>query len=208
MKIVVFTDYSTCIYCKKIRPIVNGAEFQGWLAANGFGFESADRSADPADYALLKRQYKFSGDYPAVFVVGDNGKKLTSFVARNYTAAKLIAKIKPYCASCSDTAAKTKTCPTCKGAGVVAAALMLLLSGCALTSGTYRPAKDGGQPELSFKRVALFYPFSLENVSFPGGVSIGKWGSTGGAAELVPLVDATGKVIGYVAEGAAKGAVK
>jgi hypothetical protein len=84
--------------------------------------------------------------------------------------------------------------------------LCLFLLGCAHTSGSYKPAKDGGQPELTFERWSFFYPFSMENVAFPGGVSIGKWGSSGGATELVPLVDATGKIIGYMAEGAVKGA--
>jgi len=216
MKVVVFTDCTTCAYCKKIKPVLSaGSAFRAYLGSVGIGFDWGDRSQDPAHYAGLKRQYGFSGSYPAVYVIGDNGKTVARFVARNYTAQKLITKIGSYCASCNTgnaTASKTKTCPTCKGSGVVAVALALMLSiavGCVSTFGNYKAAtKLDESPSFKFYRFAVLYPFAIEDVEFPNGVKIGRWSSTGGAAELVPLVDATGKLVGYVAAGAVKGAVK
>lgn len=218
MKVVVFTDCTTCAYCKKIKPVLSGGSaFRSYLGSLGIGFDWGDRSQDPAHYAGLKRQYGFSGSYPAVFVIGDNGKTVARFVARNYTAKKLITKIGSYCASCNSgtspaPAQKVKTCPTCKGSGFVAVLLALCLSiasGCVSTFGNYKAAtKPDESPSFKFYRFAVCYPFAIEDVEFPNGVKIGKWSSTGGAAELVPLVDATGKLMGYVAAGAVKGAVK
>jgi hypothetical protein len=201
MKIVVFTDFTTCSYCKKIKPILYGTQFQTWLGQNRVQLISADRSADPNGYAALKRQWKFSGQYPTVYVVGDNGKQLARFVARSYTAAKLIAKIAPYCPGCSDgggtaPAAQTKTCPTCKGLGYVSALLLacLTLCGCVMTRAGYKPAEAGKAAELTFYRFAVLYPFEVSGVVFPDGTKIGKYGSDGGAAGVVTVIDAAGNV--------------
>lgn len=85
-------------------------------------------------------------------------------------------------------------------------AALALCAGCVMTGGKMKPAEDGKATTVTFYRFAVLYPFDVESLEFPGGLKIGKWASTGGAAELVPLVDATGKIIGYMAEGAVKGA--
>lgn len=92
-------------------------------------------------------------------------------------------------------------------AGLVCAIVLAVLAccGCVATKGSYQPGADG-KPKFEFRRYALFYPFALEDVAFPDGTRIGKYTTSGGATELVPLVDAGGKLLGYVVKGAVEGA--
>lgn len=89
---------------------------------------------------------------------------------------------------------------------ILAASAAMLLSGCVATVGSYKPpATPAEKPTVRLYRVAILYPFAVEDVQLPDGTKIGKWNSTGGAAELVPLMDAGGKILGYVAKGAVAG---
>lgn len=85
-------------------------------------------------------------------------------------------------------------------------AALALCAGCVMTGGKMKPAEDNKTMTVTFYRFAILYPFAVESLEFPGGFKIGKWTSTGGAAELVPLVDAGGKIFGYAVKGAVEGA--
>lgn len=79
-------------------------------------------------------------------------------------------------------------------------AVSFLLSGCVMTTGSYTPPAVVGveQPTVRFYRFAILYPFAVESVTFPGGVKIGKYGSEGGAAGIVAIVDSLGNVYNTV----------
>lgn len=185
MKVVVFTDCVTCAYCKKIKPVLSGGSaFRSYLGSVGIGFDWGDRSQDPAHYAGLKRQYGFSGSYPAVFVIGDNGKTVARFVARNYTAQKLITKIGYYCASCNSvtvSASKTKTCPTCKGSGVVAVLLALMLSIAAGCTATRVTVKNSNGSEWTVKRLTFGQKLDLPELDVEGIGRMKGYANDGGA---------------------------
>jgi len=207
MKVLVFGSKSTCSICKGEYAPIEPAIIAG-LKAVGAVYTFLDQTAAPAAYAAGKKLVKVSSvpKFPAVFVLDNAGKVKGSFVARSMTAAKIVAACVKLCGDCGETvtppATTTKPCPTCKGTGTVAVALACALTlfgaGCVMTTGSYKPADAAGvtQPTVHFYRFAVLYPFAVEDVSMPGGVGIKKYGTSGGAAELVPLVDASGKMVG------------
>lgn len=147
MRIAIIGDRANCSFCKSLAKTVGTypvpanatakeaalyeaacAAFNKWMAAcSGCVLVDADKKSG------VYSQYKAAsltkpiagrpdGKYPwPVVSVYDGDTLKGSFVARNLTAAKLIAKIEAMCPGCNDCAdgacddGKTKTCPTCKG---------------------------------------------------------------------------------------------
>lgn len=221
MNVVVFSDYVTCSQCKKARAAL--ASFAGWCADNGVAYIPADRSANPNLYSACKNQFKWAGgSFPQVYVVDDKLKTVLRFVARGMTLAKLTAKVKPYCAGCSDgTVATPKpeaVKPVKKPAKrkrwftiVITGLSLALLSGCVWTSGTFKPAATvevTNPAQVSIRRIAFLYPFAIADVAYHAGeFKMGSYQTSGGATELVPLVDSSGKLVGSFIGTAAKAAV-
>lgn len=215
VKVIVFGDKAKCSACKSFAKIESNVA--GMLGDKGIGYEFLDYGTNPKGYAAGKKLIGKASipKYPALFVL--NGSKVVgTFVARSMTAAMIVKKVTSLCVDCgepTDEPVLYKECPTCKGAGKIAIALACLLTlfgaGCVITKGNYTPppVADVKQPTVSFLRCAVLYPFAVEDVTLPGGVGFGKYQTSGGAAELVPLFDSTGKVIGSVVGTAAKAAV-
>ena len=101
-KVIVFENSKTCSYCKRLDPILAGDAFEAFLSDSGAELVKADAGTDPSVYGALKRKYGFSGEYPRVYAVNDAGKVLGNFLARNFTAAKLIAALEKLCPGCTD----------------------------------------------------------------------------------------------------------
>lgn len=227
MKAVVFTDYVTCSYCKKAKAAL--ASFAQWCADNGIAYVAADRSADASAYAAAKRQYSWGGgSYPQICLHGAKDKKILCFVARNMTLAKIVAKVLPYCDGCSDGVVPAKPADPVKPTKpakpprkkrwfslLITSLTFSFFAGCVSTdvswTQTVTEPKDGPKvtvTEVKGDRDAFFYPFKVSDVEYKAGeLRMGSYQTSGGAAELVPLVDANGKLIGSVIGGAAKAAV-
>lgn len=91
-------------------------------------------------------------------------------------------------------------------------ALGALLCGCVNMSGRYTVTNDMGNNtrtvEVEITKRALFWPSSVESAKLvlptdntnatPATLEFSGFKSTGGAAELAPLLDSAGKFIGYV----------
>jgi hypothetical protein len=74
-------------------------------------------------------------------------------------------------------------------------AALALCAGCVMTGGKVTPDKtDPKIVEVEFYRFAILYPFAVESLDLPGGFKIGKYGSDGGAAGVVTIIDAAGNV--------------
>lgn len=221
MKVVVFTDYVTCSHCKKAKNTLQA--FAAWCASNGITYIPADRSATPDLYSACKNQYGWTGgSFPAVYVIDARGKTVLRFVARNMTLAKIVAKVLPYCDGCSDGATVTPKPEAAKPVKkpakrkrwftlVITGLSLAMLSGCVWTSGTFKPAATVETPnpaQVSIRRIAFLYPFAIADVTYNAGeFKMGSYQTSGGATELVPLVDSTGKLVGSFIGTAAKAAV-
>lgn len=209
VKVLVFGDKSKCSICKGAYSKME-ANIIGLLGDADIGYEFLDATANAKGYAAGK---KFVGKasipkYPQLFIL--NGLKVVgSFVVRNMTAATVAKKVIALCVDCGESTPEPtlyKQCPTCKGMGVVAIALACLMTlfnaGCCVTS-----IKT---PEASGWRFACLYPFETGSASIKtlnGSAEVGNYKTSGGAAELVPLVDASGKLVGTFIGTAAKTAV-
>lgn len=220
MKVVVFSDYVTCSACKRAKNALAG--FAAWCADNGVPYIPADRSASPDLYSACKNQYVWNGgNFPAVYVIDGKGKTVLRFVAGT-SLAKIVARVKPYCAGCSDVATVTPKPEAAKPVKkatvrkrwftlVITGLSLSLLSGCVWTSGTFKPAATVEVPnpaQVSIRRIAFLYPFAIADVTYNAGeFKMGSYQTSGGATELVPLVDSTGKLVGSFIGTAAKAAI-
>lgn len=215
MKVLVFGDKAKCSQCRTYAKIETNVA--GLLGDAGIAYEFLDFSANPKGYAAGKKLVGKASipKYPELFAV-DGKKVVTNFVVRGMTAAAIAKKVIAACGDCGEPADEPvlyRECPTCKGAGKIAVAVACLLTlfgaGCVMTKGNYTPPPivEVKQPTVSFWRWAFLYPFAVEDVRLPGGVGFGKYSTSGGAAELVPLVDASGRLVGTFIGTAAKTAV-
>lgn len=87
---------------------------------------------------------------------------------------------------------------------------LALLAGCVCTTATVKPVPTATVPDpptVHVYRFAILYPFEVADLSY-GDLRLGKYSTTGGAAELVPMFDAAGKFVGTFIGTAAKTAVK
>jgi hypothetical protein len=204
MKITLVAS-TTCAYSMAALKIVRSAEFRAWLKAHGHTVTVADPTS-PAGRAALKACGCKTCKTPVFCLAAEKPYSISYRPAKGEaSAAGLIAKLGAACEACNW---KPSVCPTCKRAlgcllplGLLAS---MLLMGCVVTKGACVPKPAPEPPEISFFRVAFLYPFSVEDVSFPGGVALKKYGTSGGAPELVPLVDASGKLIGTMIGSGAK----
>ena len=208
MKVLVFGDKAKCSQCRTYAKIE--ANVIGLLGDAGIAYEFLDYTANPKGYAAGKKAVGKASipKYPELFAI--SGKQVAAnFVVRGMTAAAIAKKVIAACGDCGEPADEPvlyKECPTCKGAGKIAVALACLLTlwgaGCCATR--------IDTPEASGWRVALLYPFEMGNATIKtanGSAEVGSYKTTGGATELVPLVDASGKLVGTFIGTAAKAAV-
>ncbi len=206
-KVLVFGDKAKCSACKSFAKIE--ANVAGMLGDAGIAYEFLDYTANPKGYAAGKKAVGKASipKYPELFAL--NGKQVSAnFVVRGMTAAAIAKKVIAACGDCGEPADEPvlyKECPTCKGAGKIAVALACLLTlfgaGCCATR-----IKT---PEASGWRFAFLYPFETGSASIKtlnGSAEVGNYKTSGGAAELVPLVDASGKLVGTFIGTAAKAA--
>jgi hypothetical protein len=82
---------------------------------------------------------------------------------------------------------------------IIVMAALALCGGCVMTTGSVRPSeKDPKVVTAKFYRFAILYPFAVESITLPPGVKIGKYGTDGGAAGIVTIIDAAGNVYNMV----------
>jgi hypothetical protein len=208
MKITLIAS-TTCAYSAAALKIVRTAEFRAWLKESGHTIVAVDVNSAAGKAALKACGCKGACKTPVFCIAAEKPYSISYRPAKGEaSAADLIAKLGAACGSCNW---KPSVCPTCKRAlgcllplGLLAS---MLFTGCVVTKGACVPKPAPEPPEISFFRVAFLYPFSVEDVTFPGGVALKKYGTSGGAAELVPLVDASGKLVGTMIGSGAKAVV-
>lgn len=131
-KLVVLGNRKGCSHCRKLATVLATAAFKAWRQANGVAVEDADATDAPKVYAAARRAWGLTGsfNFPTVVVVSDAGKKLGSLLARGMTDKTFIAAVEKFCPGCGPVVdpVATKTCPTCKGTGHVAAMLCAVLT--------------------------------------------------------------------------------
>lgn len=191
MKVVVFTDYVTCSQCKKAKPVLS--QFAAWCAKNGLAYIPADRSANPNLYSACKNQFKWTGgSFPQVYVVDDKLKTVLRFVARGMTLAKLTAKVKPYCAGCSDGAIATPKPDAVKPvkkparrkrwfALVITGLSLALLSGCTSTRVTV-----GADGTWTVKRFSMLQKVEAK-ITVPNVGTIEQYSNDGGGEAFASI---------------------
>lgn len=229
-KITMITN-TGCGYCNAARKITQTAAFQTWTAGNGVVLTEAKYNSAEGKAALKLFGIKGTLKVPLMLATDDSGNKI-GFISyrpsvRNRTPENLIAALSPIVCggSCSPSTGETrKTCPTCKGVGTVLAAIVLSLvwmtgwtgvalsTGCVWTKGTFEPAPTAAvpnPPKVSVWRFAILYPFEVADVAYDpaGSFHMGSYKTSGGAAELVPLVNASGELVGTVMGKTVKAAV-
>jgi hypothetical protein len=199
------------------------------LKAEGIGYAFHDLDADPKGYAAAKKALKITGaikDFPALYASDAAGKVRGIFLVKSgvvspFTAARVAAMAKASCPGCCDTGCAETPAPAkkvCKTCGqllpliLLPLAFSLILTGCVWTGGSYT-ASDG--TKVKGNRAAFLYPFKLGNAELvapapagatPGKFAIKSYETSGGAAELVPVIDASGRIVSYVVKGAVQGA--
>ena len=95
--VVILGNRNSCSYCRRLWAGLDAATLSAGLC--GATITDADKTDNPAVYAQLRPKQAF--DYPLVLVYSPDGSLAGQFVARNYTQAALVAKIKALVPSCS-----------------------------------------------------------------------------------------------------------
>ena len=235
MKVTMITNVG-CGYCNAAKKIATSAEFSVWASQNGVTVTGTQYNSAAGTAALERFGIKGMLKVPLMLVSDDAGNKVTWFSYRPSikvrTAANLIAALAAVCGGdCSPAAPAVRTqCPTCKGTGYVAvllAGFLGLLCGCENLSGNYTVTEAAvvkdtvvvapeKKTEVKIVRNAFFWPSKLGagEIVFPspkgataGKVSLTGYESTGGAAEMVPLFDASGRFVGTAMGAGVKAAV-
>ena len=206
MKVVVFTDYVTCSHCEKSKSTLKA--FAAWCASNGITYIPADRSATPDLYSACKNQYGWTGgSFPAVYVIDDKGKTILRFVAGT-SLAKITARVKPFCAGCSDgpvvakpDAVKPVKKPSTRKrwcTGLVVLATGLLLTGCTSTRVTV-----GADGTWTVRRTSVLQKVEAK-ITVPNVGTIEQYSNDGGGEAFASIAAKAYELGKKAAAGAAK----
>jgi len=195
------------------------------LAGLGITYQFIDER-DSLAYAAAKKLagLKTIPRFPLAVVFDDAGKVKGTFLASAFNdAGKMVDAIKKMCPECctgtcgEKPATVKKFCTKCGQVLPILVACLFLGAGCRNIGGDYKTTTGVGLEtktvEVHISCQSLLWPSELSGADLtfpgptntvPGHIGIGNYKSTGGAAELVPLVDATGKIVGYTLGTAAR----